>query len=161
VATLEPGSVRTAAQAQLSSFQATLQGCVDRAPARPRITTRDNGVVFDGNSFTFARSRRDVVDLHELRDTIVGYEAQLSSMSSMVAGYEDDRSQLMSMMVATTSTQTATIIAEAASEQSVTDVGARVTALESGDGECTVTWEIVFGPSPNHISAVHHPPHAV
>ena len=124
--------------------QATLQGCVDRAPGRPRITTRDNGVVFDGNSFTFARSRRDVVDLHELRDTIVGYEAQLSSMSSMVAGYEDDRSQLMSMMVATTSTQTATIIAEAASEQSVTNVGTRVTALEarnteSGDGECTAT----------------------
>ena len=71
-------------------------------------------------------------------------------MSTMVAGYETDNSQLMSMVVATTSTQTATIIAEAASEQSVSDVASRVTALEalnsaSSAGDCIPYIEFTRG----------------
>ena len=91
-----------------------------------------------------------MVDLHQLRDTIVGYEAQLASMSTMVTGYETDNSRLMSMVVATTSTQTATIIAEAASEQSVSDVAGRVTVLEalnsaSSAGDCIPYVEFTQG----------------
>jgi hypothetical protein len=103
---------------------------MSRTPGRPRITTHGSEVTFSGNAFVFARSRRDVIDLHDLRDTIVGYQTRLDAENSTIAA--------VSTSVAAASTSVAAALATAEASMS-----ARLATLEAADHGCIPYVEFV------------------